>query len=53
MKPSALKGNGILGKKVEYVTGYTQTKASASTLVNTSQAARGGPDGPWGWNEVL
>ena len=30
MKPSALKGNGVLGKKVEYVTGDTQTKADAS-----------------------
>jgi len=26
----ALKGNGILGKKVEYVTGDTQTKADAA-----------------------
>lgn len=30
MKPSALKGNGILGKKVEFVTGDTQTKADAA-----------------------
>ncbi len=30
LKPSSLKGNGILGKKVEYVTGDTQTKADAS-----------------------
>ena len=30
MKPLALKGNGILGKKVEYVTGDTQTKADAA-----------------------
>jgi ABC-type branched-subunit amino acid transport system substrate-binding protein len=30
MKPSSLKGNGILGKKVEYVTGDTQTKADAA-----------------------
>ena len=29
-KPSALKGNGILGKKVEFVTGDTQTKADAA-----------------------
>ncbi len=29
-KPSKLKGNGILGKKVEYVTGDTQTKADAA-----------------------
>ncbi|MEE9319176.1 MAG: substrate-binding protein [Granulosicoccus sp.] len=29
-KPSALKGNGILGKKVEYVTGDTQTKSDAA-----------------------
>jgi len=30
LKPSSLKGNGILGKKVQYVTGDTQTKADAS-----------------------
>ncbi len=30
MKPKALKGNGILGKKVEYVTGDTQTKSDAA-----------------------
>ncbi|MGF1620035.1 MAG: substrate-binding protein [Rhodomicrobiaceae bacterium] len=30
-KPSQLKGNGILGKKVEYVTGDTQTKADVAT----------------------
>ncbi|MEQ8332121.1 substrate-binding protein [Nisaea sp.] len=30
MKPLALKGNGILGKKVEYVTGDTQTKSDAA-----------------------
>lgn len=29
-KPTKLKGNGILGKKVEYVTGDTQTKADAA-----------------------
>lgn len=29
-KPSALKGNGILGKKVAFVTGDTQTKADAA-----------------------
>jgi len=29
-KGSALKGNGILGKKVEYVTGDTQTKSDAA-----------------------
>ena len=28
--PSRLKGNGILGKKVEYVTGDTQTKSDAA-----------------------
>jgi len=28
--PSSLKGNGILGKKVEYVTGDTQTKSDAA-----------------------
>jgi len=30
MKPSALKGNGILGKKVEFTTGDTQTKSDAA-----------------------
>ena len=30
MEPSELKGNGILGKKVEYVTGDTQTKSDAA-----------------------
>jgi ABC-type branched-subunit amino acid transport system substrate-binding protein len=30
MKPLHLKGNGILGKKVEYVTGDTQTKTDAA-----------------------
>ncbi|PTW59047.1 amino acid/amide ABC transporter substrate-binding protein (HAAT family) [Breoghania corrubedonensis] len=30
MKPLALKGNGVLGKKVEYVTGDTQTKSDAA-----------------------
>lgn len=30
MQPSDLKGNGILGKKVEYVTGDTQTKSDAA-----------------------
>ena len=30
MKPSVLKGNGVLGKKVEYVTGDTQTKSDAA-----------------------
>jgi len=30
LQPSALKGNGILGKKVEYVTGDTQTKGDAA-----------------------
>lgn len=30
MQPSSLKGNGILGKKVEYVTGDTQTKSDAA-----------------------
>jgi len=29
-KPSSLKGNGILGKKVAFVTGDTQTKADAA-----------------------
>ena len=30
MKPSSLKGNGILGKKVAFVTGDTQTKSDAA-----------------------
>ena len=30
MKPMNLKGNGILGKKVEFVTGDTQTKSDAA-----------------------
>ncbi|HHH39766.1 MAG TPA: ABC transporter substrate-binding protein [Sedimenticola sp.] len=30
MKPISLKGNGILGKKLEYVTGDTQTKSDAA-----------------------
>lgn len=30
MQPSALKGNGVLGKKVAYVTGDTQTKSDAA-----------------------
>ncbi|KZL19237.1 Receptor family ligand binding region [Pseudovibrio axinellae] len=30
MKPLSLEGNGILGKKVEYVTGDTQTKSDAA-----------------------
>jgi ABC-type branched-subunit amino acid transport system substrate-binding protein len=29
-KPSSLKGNGILGKKIEYATGDTQTKSDAA-----------------------
>jgi branched-chain amino acid transport system substrate-binding protein len=30
MTPKALKGNGLLGKKVEFVTGDTQTKSDAA-----------------------
>ena len=30
IKPLSLKGNGILGKKVAYVTGDTQTKSDAA-----------------------
>ena len=30
MQPTMLKGNGVLGKKVEYVTGDTQTKSDAA-----------------------
>lgn len=32
-KPSALKGNGVLGKKIEYVTGDTQTKSDMARSV--------------------
>ncbi len=30
MTPKALKGNGVLGKKIEFVTGDTQTKSDAA-----------------------
>ncbi len=30
LKPLSLKGNGVLGKKVDYVTGDTQTKSDAA-----------------------
>lgn len=30
MKPKSLKGNGVLGKKIEYATGDTQTKSDAA-----------------------
>jgi ABC-type branched-subunit amino acid transport system substrate-binding protein len=33
LKPSSLKGNGVLGKKVEYVTGDTQTKSDMARSV--------------------
>ncbi|MBK1680363.1 substrate-binding protein [Rhodocyclus tenuis] len=32
-KPSVLKGNGVLGKKIEYVTGDTQTKSDMARSV--------------------
>lgn len=32
-KPSMLKGNGVLGKKVEFVTGDTQTKSDMARSV--------------------
>ncbi len=43
MQPSSLKGNGILGKKVEFVTGDTQTKsdparASAKRMIEKDGA---------------
>jgi branched-chain amino acid transport system substrate-binding protein len=43
MQPSNLKGNGILGKKVAFVTGDTQTKsdaarASAKRMIEADQA---------------
>jgi branched-chain amino acid transport system substrate-binding protein len=43
MQPSSLKGNGILGKKVAFVTGDTQTKsdaarASAKRMIEADQA---------------
>jgi ABC-type branched-subunit amino acid transport system substrate-binding protein len=31
LKPLTLKGNGVLGKKVAYVTGDTQTKSDAAS----------------------
>lgn len=33
LKPSALKGNGVLGKKIAYVTGDTQTKSDMARSV--------------------
>jgi branched-chain amino acid transport system substrate-binding protein len=39
-KGSALKGNGILGKKVEYVTGDTQTKSDAARASATRMIER-------------
>ena len=43
MNPTSLKGNGVLGKKVEYVTGDTQTKsdparASAKRMIEKDGA---------------
>ena len=39
-KGSSLKGNGILGKKVEYVTGDTQTKSDAARASATRMIER-------------
>ena len=41
-KPSALKGNGILGKKVAYVTGDTQTKSDAARASARSMIEKDG-----------
>ncbi len=41
-KPSALKGNGILGKKVTYVTGDTQTKSDAARASARSMIEKDG-----------
>ena len=43
MKPLALKGNGILGKKVEYVTGDTQTKSDAARASAKRYDRQGSP----------
>ncbi len=41
-KGTALKGNGILGKKVEYVSGDTQTKSDAARASATRMIERDG-----------
>ena len=41
-KGSSLKGNGILGKKVEYVTGDSQTKSDAARASATRMIERDG-----------
>ncbi len=41
-KGTALKGNGVLGKKVEYVTGDTQTKSDAARASATRMIERDG-----------
>lgn len=42
MKPSALKGNGVLGKKVTYVTGDSQTDPDAARAVGRRMIERDG-----------
>ena len=42
MTPRALKGNGVLGKKVEYVTGDTQTKSDAARAAARSMIEKDG-----------
>ncbi|WP_350333573.1 substrate-binding protein [Coralliovum pocilloporae] len=42
MKPLSLKGNGVLGKKVEYVTGDTQTKSDAARASAKSMIEKDG-----------
>ena len=42
LTPSNLKGNGILGKKVEYVTGDTQTKPDTAREVGQRMIERDG-----------
>lgn len=42
LQPSALKGNGVLGKKVTFVTGDTQTKADAARAAARRMIERDG-----------
>ena len=42
LKPSSLKGNGMLGKKVEYVQGDTQTKPDAARAAARRMIERDG-----------
>jgi len=42
LQPTVLKGNGVLGKKVAYVTGDTQTKSDAARASATRMIERDG-----------